>query len=133
MDAARIFSTLNSAKRKLVTNPADAGAGVNTVTLIFPKSVESGGTINIQLNSNNQVVEVEGRSMAPLPSRALATLNRKPDPALPAPETTGITRQQFTDVIAKQQAKRDIARAAKVLENISTPISITIDGVECVL
>lgn len=66
-DLIRIASLANAAKRR-----AAEYAGINetttpTVNLVLPQ----GAVIHFQMNSNAQVVEVDGRSMAALPTKVL--------------------------------------------------------------
>lgn len=113
MEAARIFQILNSAKKRAI---ADGGQrpealGAQQVSIILPRAAQ----VHIQLNSNNQVTEVSGRSMATLPSRAL------PDLA--------------TDVAVKKKAElenRDAAKARELLDQMA-PQKTVIGGVVRVL
>lgn len=70
-EAAKIFSILNKAeKRATPANQSQDAAGMQVVSLTIPKAAK----VNIQINAQNQVIDVEGRSMAPLPSSALPKL-----------------------------------------------------------
>lgn len=128
MEAARIFQTLNSAKRKTANSVQENDANsVETVTITLPKSAAS---IHIQLNQNNQVIEVEGRSMAPLPSRALHNLRQPVEviqdmrvSALPA------TKESKQAETTKRLNAQDSIAAARRLETLE----VMIDGVACVL
>lgn len=114
VEAARIYSILNGAKRKAAnTNPVDDKNNSQTVTITLPKA--SAG-LHIQLNQNNQVIEVEGRSMATLPSRAL--------PSLAASNAQTIQQETM-----KRLETADSERANHVLKNLE----VVIDGVPCVL
>ena len=78
VEAAKIFQILNSAKKRLHEQP---GGGSNEalqhVTIVLPRAAQ----IHLQMNSLRQVIEVEGRSMATLPSRALPSLAAERDAA----------------------------------------------------
>lgn len=101
MEAAKIFQILNNSKKRALTDrDANAGGGnVQLVTIVLPKAA----AVNLRLNSQQQVIEVEGRTMAPLPSRELPKL---------------------------QEA--DSKRAAEVLANVD-PLKTTLNGVTLVL
>lgn len=72
MEAARIFQILNSSKKR--SAPQDSGGaealGAQQVAILLPKAAR----VQLTLNASNQVIDVEGRSMATLPSRALPDL-----------------------------------------------------------
>lgn len=126
-EAANIFKILNNAKRKTAANaPENDAASIESVTIVLPKSAAA---IHIQLNGNNQVIEVEGRSMAPLPSRALHNL-RRPVEELPAMEVTRLVdASEQRSETTKRLNKDDALAAARRLSNLE----VIIDGVPCVL
>lgn len=101
MEAAKVFQILNNSKKRAVADPnsSQGAGGTQIVTLVLPKASRT----SIKLNSANQVIEVDSRTMAPLPSREL--------PAL-------------------QQA--DAERAKKLLDQ-AAPMNTVIDGVVRVL
>lgn len=71
MEAAKIFQILNNSKRRLQgPDTSQNTGGVTNVTIVLPRAAAAA----IKLNSSNQVIEVEGRTMAPLPSRELPKL-----------------------------------------------------------
>lgn len=72
-EAAKIFSILNSAKKRAIApaNPVDAG-GLSTVTFVLPRAALR--SIELKMNTQQQVIEVEGRTMAPLPSSQLPAI-----------------------------------------------------------
>lgn len=71
LEAARIFQILNSAKKRAVVGTDTPQAlGAQIVSIILPKAA----AVQINMNSLNQVTEVQGRSMATLPSRSLPSL-----------------------------------------------------------
>lgn len=72
MEAAKIFQILNNSKKRLVTgsDSSNANQGVQMVTIVLPKAA----AVNIKVNTANQVIDVAGRTMAPLPSRELPKL-----------------------------------------------------------
>lgn len=70
-EAAKIFSILNKAeKRASPSHQSQDAAGMQQVSIVIPKAAK----VNIQVNAQNQVIDVEGRSMTPLPSSALPKL-----------------------------------------------------------
>lgn len=72
LEAARIFQILNSSKKRAVASPdsSQGAGGVQSVTIVLPKAA----AVSLRMNTQNQVIEVEGRAMAPLPSRNLPAL-----------------------------------------------------------
>ena len=69
LEAVRVFGVLNAARRKAeVVNP-NANEGLDTVVLNLPKNAAV--AIGIQVSSERQVIEVEGRSMTTMPAKAL--------------------------------------------------------------
>lgn len=106
LEAARIYQILNNANRRVQEGSGAVGAeGVDQVTIVLPRAAKA----RIQLNSSNQVIEVEGRSMATLPSRNLPQL-------------------------AQEIREKDKKRASDVLENVrSVPVETMIGGVVRVL
>lgn len=124
VEAAKIFATLNAAKRKAAPNgqTADVLAG-QQVTIVVPR----GAALHFKLNASNQVVEVDGRAMAPLPSRALPALQR---------ERLGVTDLEPLVVRAPAAATHaarmdavDSQRANNMLRDLTT----VLDGVAIVL
>lgn len=108
MEAARIFQILNSSKKRLQVSGSQAESlGAQQVTIVLPKAA----AVQITMNSINQVIEVQGRSMATLPSRSLPSL--------------------AADVVEKKRIT-DESKAATLLESMAT-VSTVINGVERVL
>lgn len=71
LEAAAVFSKLNAARRRAEVGAANAQQdGADTVTLTLPRGVTA--NVAIQISSDRQVVEVEGRSMATMQARTLA-------------------------------------------------------------
>jgi hypothetical protein len=86
MEAARILQIVNGTKRRgAELNGAQAQGSAPTVILQLPEAAR----VTFTLNSNSQVVDVDGRSMAPLPSNKLMELaqarKRAAAEALPKP------------------------------------------------
>jgi len=128
MEAARIFATLNKANRKMAnSNPEQDAVSLQQVNIVLPRAAAS---IHIQLNSNNQVVEVEGRSMATLPSRALPSLaaSRATEASYKAVPTV----QDIKEATAKRLQQQDAVKASAILDSIKS-VETVIDGVPCVL
>lgn len=71
LEAARIFQILNSSKRRSIAGEGTPNQGGATIVqLTLPKAASA----TLRLNSTNQVIEVEGRAMATLPSKNLPEL-----------------------------------------------------------
>jgi hypothetical protein len=115
VDAARIFVMLNNAKKRNAL-PGTEGygnegaSGMQQVNITLPKAA----AVQINMNSNNQVIDVGGKSMATLPSKAL--------PAL----ATRLAEKK------KELANADATRAADLLAAMK-PMETVIDGVVKVL
>lgn len=74
LEAARIFQILNAAKKRAVVQDSrPESLGAQQVSIVLPRAA----SVHLQMNSLNQVVEIAGRSMATLPSRALPALAAK--------------------------------------------------------
>lgn len=119
LEAARVFQILDNAHRPN-ENPLGDSAGVQIVQITLPRAGNS--TIRIQLNEQNQVIDVEGRSMAPLPSRVLPQLAAK-------------VKQQAEDAKIKNLPVPVIQDAEQATNKIKTLPDITaiMDGVQIVL
>lgn len=118
-EASQIFATMNAARKK-----ADAGAvgnqagAVDIVTFMLPKAAKT----MIQINSDNQIIDVDGKTTAPLPSKALPAMAAK----LSAPRTVELPH--VTEVKEKARVM-DESRASSILKDITT----VIDGVQVVI
>lgn len=108
LEAARIFQILNNSKKRALANAAPADSNLGGVTIVLPRAIAK--TMELRLNTTQQVIEVEGRTMAPLPSRQL--------PAVLAERN-------------KQKAA-DAVRAEELLET-AAPVHTVINGVVRVL
>lgn len=67
MEAAKIFQILNNSKKRAPANQTPDQHNVQIVQVILPAQART----SLRTNSQNQVIEVEGRTMATLPSKAL--------------------------------------------------------------
>lgn len=130
-EAASIFLALNKANRKTGSMAPETDAvALQQVNITLPKAAAS---IHIKLNQNNQVIEVEGRSMATLPSRALPSLASSKQAAIEAaPVPTIFEIQQATQ---KRLQHEDTTRADAALDMLPAikDIEVMLDGVPCVL
>jgi len=125
IEAVKIAQTLNGMKRKnTASDPSADAVAAQQVTITIPR----GANLLFKMNSDNQVIEVEGRTMAPLPSKALPGLQARlageasvMDLEISGPATP-VTHK------AKQEAK-DSARASTILRDLTTYM----DGVAIVL
>jgi hypothetical protein len=85
MEAARILSIVNGTKRRgAELNGAQAQGSAPTVILNLPEAAR----VSFTFNTSSQIVDVEGRSMAPLPNSKLIEMaaQRKQQAALAAPK-----------------------------------------------
>lgn len=73
MDALKTFQTLNSAKRKTGLNHGVQQVPSQIAILNLPENA----SVVFQLSTDNQVVSVEGRSVATLPSSNVTAMLRK--------------------------------------------------------
>ena len=83
MEAARILSIVNNTKRRgAEINGNSANAGAPIVNLVLPEAAR----VRFTFNESSQIVDVEGRSMAPLPSTRVQELlaERKRNATAPA-------------------------------------------------
>lgn len=125
MEAAKIFSILNNAKKRTAvpTNPMDAG-GLSTVTFTLPRAALK--SIELRMNSQQQVIEVEGRTMAPLPSSQL--------PAVLAARNAAKAAAPLPPAAAAQleaQKQKDTSAAARLLAMADH--TVILDGVPRVI
>lgn len=67
-DLVRLAAMANAAKRRSSEFSGGSESAAPTVNLVLPASA----VIHFQMNSNAQVVEVDGRSLAALPTKTLA-------------------------------------------------------------
>lgn len=70
LEAVRVFQVLNTARKAAQASQGADSAGVQIVQITLPRAAN----VMIQMNAQNQVIEVAGRSMATLPSRSLPAL-----------------------------------------------------------
>lgn len=115
MEAAKIFQIINGAKRAAALNGENArteSLGAQQVTIVLPKAA----AVQIAFNTTNQVTEINGRSMATLPSRALPKLSAE------------------TVAIKEKLAIADATAAADKLDTLAVkPLMTSIGGVMKVL
>jgi transcriptional regulator with XRE-family HTH domain len=93
-EAARVFETLNSAKRKV---PEVSGINSTPTAPLVQINISQQAAVAFKLSADQQVVEVDGRSMATLPSRVLA--NRLKEIQTSRPQITDAKSAQ--DVLVK--------------------------------
>lgn len=137
-EAAKIFATLNSAKKKAAGTDQNSDAmAAQQVTITVPRAA----AISFRLNETNQVIEVEGRTMAPLPSKALPAMIGNRATAIPLDDVepkksviNSILRPAAPPspselAFREKQQAADTARAAGILRDLS----FHLDGVEVVL
>ena len=109
MEAARIFAILDGAKKTTTSAPGEVTPlGMQQVAIVLPKAAQ----VMITMNSANQVIDVQGRSMATLPSRALPALSKE---QASKKEALALADQTAaTDVLATMVAARESTTLKKV-------------------
>jgi len=114
IEAVKIASTLNGMKRKATPDASADAVAAQSVTITVPR----GASLMFKMNENNQVIEVEGRTMAPLPSKALPGLQQR----LTDRTSAGVTDLQVAPVGTFQevQQQKDVERAKLVLSEMTT-------------
>lgn len=130
-DATKTFAVLNAARKKSEIGATGNNAGaVDMVTFVLPKAAK----IMIQINTDNQIVEVDGKTTAPLPSKALPSLQRQL--AIQDRVKELLDRQQVihsvpphVEEVREKARAMDERRATAVLADITT----VIDGVAVVI
>lgn len=136
-EAAKIFAQMNAARRHALLSENDATT-VQNVTIVLPAAAEA----ILKKNRDNQVIDIDGKSIAPLPSRALPALaNRVAEEEhqarveivtqLMAPTDVEVVAPHVSDFRAKQQERDQQLAAARL--NASKDFRMMLDGVEVVL
>ena len=133
LEAARIFQIVNGAKRKAqIQDTSDAGIGGGDVlTILLPKAATE---IFIKTNSQNQVIDVDGRSLAPMPSRMLTQFKKSEvatvaDVAEKLPAPVPGTKAAEQVAISESLKAANVEKAKSVMDDMVT----VINGVRCVL
>lgn len=118
LELAKIARTMNQMTRRGSPLAGQPGAeGAQRVTLLLPAAAK----VKIQVNSSNQVIDVEGKTLAPLPSNVLTKMATDITPkqvAIPKSETNATPAQI-----------QDQRRADGVLADLTT----TLNGVQVVI
>lgn len=122
MEAVKIASTLNGMKRKAVAGDQSQDVLAAQQVII---TVPRGAALHFRTNENNQVIEVEGRAMAPLPSKALPDLQKRLEAQRASQPVTELVVPDYKE----RHAAADKSRAAVILRDLTT----TLNGVEIVL
>lgn len=117
--AVKVFAALNAARKKSQES-SNTEQFADQVTIVLPKAAK----VMITMNSDNQIVEVDGRSMAPLPSKALPAMAARLEQ-----RTLEINPAQHIIDVKEKAARMDESRAHKILDDIET----VIDGVRVVI
>lgn len=123
VEAAKIFATLNNSKKKTAgTDQGSDALAAQQVTVTIPR----GAAIHFKMNESNQVIEVEGRTMAPLPSKALPALQKR----LLASAAAEVITPKLQDIEHTEKVQQaDTARATAILRDLT----MHMDGVAVVL
>lgn len=131
-ETAKVFSILNGAKRKaeLARATEDNSTGLS-VTITLPQAA----ALMLNINSQNQVVEIQGKSIAPLPSRELPKLadrlkQRMGESHVPALEA--VPRKQHVEEFHQRQETADQAEATRKL-SILDDHKLVLNGVQVVI
>lgn len=123
VEAVKIASTLNGMKRKAAPTAGEDALSAEQVTITVPR----GASLMFKVNDSNQVIEVEGRTMSPLPSRALPQLQAR---LAQETITDAVVIQPVTaKTFAEKQEHKDVQRAQSILRDMTTYM----DGVPVVL
>ena len=67
-EAARVYATLNAARRRTTDHVGQGNAPAQTVILELPEA----SRVRFTMSSDRQVVEIEGRSLTTMPAKSLA-------------------------------------------------------------
>lgn len=135
VSAARIFTALNNAKKKATPNEQNMDAvSAQQVTVTIPR----GAALHFKINEVNQVIEVEGRIMAPLPSRSLADLQKRVSQSKLGVSDAAVLEVGQIQVpvltsLAVAHRERQQAADTNRATNILRDLTMHIDGVEVVL
>jgi len=121
-EAARIFQILNASKRHATAGSNTAAPGAQQVNIVLPRAA----SVHISMNSQNQVIEVEGKTMATLPSRSLPGL------ATDVAAKTATAKDVLKAATIASAAKKDTEKASQLLSNLD-PLVTMIGGVQRVL
>lgn len=109
LEAVRIFQALNAAKKRAQVGAGNGNEilGAQQVAIVLPKAA----AVHITVNSLNQVIGVDGGTMATLPSRSLPELAAK---------------------MKKRQQEEEAVRAQELLALTGSPVTF-MNGVARVL
>jgi len=119
VEASKIFATMNAARKKADAGAIGNSAGqVDTVVFVLPKAART----MIQINSDNQIIEVDGKTTAPLPSKVLPQLQKRLE------QQKTVELPHITDIREKAKVA-DSERAKSILKDVTTMI----DGVQVVI
>lgn len=98
MDAAKILQIVNNTKRRgAELQGGNATSGAPVVQLMLPETAR----VQFTFNSSNQIVDVEGRSMAPLPTTKLVQLAAERRAIISAQPAQELDRQRAQTVLDK--------------------------------
>lgn len=134
-EAANIFKILNGARRKATPEAGvTAPTGAQQVMIVIPKAAQ----VMIKMSSDNQVVAIDNRSMAPLPSKALPLLSREVQlkKAVEAITTRSAPETVVSKPIAphvQELAEKAAATDAKRAKYMLADMTVLVDGVEIVI
>jgi hypothetical protein len=124
IEAVKIAATLNGMKRKAASTDQTSDAlAAQQVTILLPRAA----SVNLKINENNQVIEVEGRTMAPLPSKALPSLQARLAPPAAVVDVKPLT--PATVAHREKVAVADTQRAKGILRDLT----LHMNGVQVVL
>lgn len=98
MDAAKILQIVNNTKRRgAELSGGNATSGAPVVQLMLPEAAR----VQFTFNSSNQIIDVEGRSMAPLPTTRLVQMAAERRATISAQPAQALDKQRAQTVLDK--------------------------------
>lgn len=110
-EAARVFSILNSAKRRTSDESKAPSAPAQTVVIDLPAAARVAVTMTI----DKQVIEVQGRSMATMPAKSLAA-------QLEQRNANRLLNAQVPNQLLMNGSQQQIAEAVLRTSKATTPL-----------
>lgn len=112
MEAAKILQIVNNTKRRgAELQGGNTSAGAPVVTVMLPEAAR----VSFTFNSSNQVVDVEGRSMAPLPNNRLMQMAAERRATIAA-QPAQLTDQRKAATILDKIGVADLQAAPAVVD-----------------
>jgi hypothetical protein len=127
-EATKAFQVLNGARKHAEGSILPEAAGVQAVTILLPRAAN----IMIQMDSRQNIVEVAGKSIAPMPSKLLPKLAERLGVSVDAQDKTITPLPAARTHIAEQRAKEmeiDKERALSIYDDMV----VVMHGVQVVI